>query len=243
MKKIIWSLWFQGWHNAPELNKICLESWIHHNPDWIVVKLDKNILKDYIDLNEIPKCFAKDYAGMSDVIRILLLEKHGGVWVDSSLFCNKPLDDWIPEGTFLFDSPSRFQPIASWFIKSEPDSYIIKKWKHEVLRYTEKRKHKPTHYYWFHDQFKYLIKSDNRFRTEWNEQLKIPCNHRTRPRGMGPHYFCPWHLVYNSPITQEVIDRVESQVDPCYKFTNKYPLKENGAVDYILKDFKNKYMK
>ena len=241
MKKIIWSLWYQGWESAPELNKICLHSWIHHNPDWVVIRLNERTLENYIDVSQIPSCFANDYTGMSDVIRLLLIEKHGGVWVDSTVFCNKPLDDWLPNGTFMFDKPTRRQPIASWFIKSEPNSLIIKKWKDRVLNYTSKKK--PSFYWWLHDQFGYLLRTDTEFLNEWEKQVKIPCNHRVKPRGLGPHYFCPWNIYYNRPITQVEIDRVESKIDSCYKFTNKYKLKENGAVDYILTDFKNKYMK
>jgi len=39
-------------------------------------------------------------------VRILLLHEFGGIWVDATLLCNRPLDEWLPstmtEGFFAF---------------------------------------------------------------------------------------------------------------------------------------------
>jgi len=39
-EKNIYLLWLQGWKNAPILQKKVLGSWIEHNSDWNIVKLD-----------------------------------------------------------------------------------------------------------------------------------------------------------------------------------------------------------
>jgi mannosyltransferase OCH1-like enzyme len=41
--------------------------------------------------------------------RLCLLRTHGGVWVDATVFCRRPLDEWLPEhaasGFFAFANP------------------------------------------------------------------------------------------------------------------------------------------
>ena len=126
MDKVIWMLWFQGWDNAPEANKICFETWKYHNPDWIVCGLDEHTLGRYIDTSMIPSSLNRDITAQSDIIRLMLLEKYGGVWADSTVFCNKPLDDWLPNGTFMFTKPNKFLDIASWYISAPKESYTIR---------------------------------------------------------------------------------------------------------------------
>ena len=45
-------------------------------------------------------------AAESDLLRLYLLNKYGGVWVDSTNLCRRPLDDWLPsaarQGFFAF---------------------------------------------------------------------------------------------------------------------------------------------
>src|SRR5271154_4005391 len=111
MTKTIWSCWFQGRENAPPLVKKCLNSWERNNPDWKFRCLDATSieryfpLKHYIDLDR----QSLTAASLSDVLRILLLHEFGGVWVDATLFCNLPLNDWLStvmgEGFFAFAAP------------------------------------------------------------------------------------------------------------------------------------------
>lgn len=42
--------------------------------------------------NLIGKITIQEYA---DILRMELLNQNGGVWVDATLFCIKPLDSWI----------------------------------------------------------------------------------------------------------------------------------------------------
>ena len=45
-------------------------------------------------------------AAESDLLRLYLLNKYGGVWVDSTNLCRRPLNDWLPsaasQGFFAF---------------------------------------------------------------------------------------------------------------------------------------------
>ena len=136
MIKQLFIYWDQGFENSPKLVQKCLLTWKKHNPTWNIIELDNTNLSQYIDLKpELHENIHITKASMSDIIRICLLEKYGGLWVDATTYCVKPLDDWLPQyitsGFFAF---SKYEPehnmlISSWFLYGDKDNYIIKKQK------------------------------------------------------------------------------------------------------------------
>lgn len=89
-KKYIWVFWYQGINSAPLIVKKCLESINAHALDYEVVLLNKENIKDYI---EIPKIIlGKVEKGIitlthfSDILRMGLLSEYGGIWVDATCF-------------------------------------------------------------------------------------------------------------------------------------------------------------
>jgi hypothetical protein len=141
LPKIIWFLWLQGMDDAPFIVQKCLESWLRHNPGWQVILLDRPNAREYIDLeseigpigdNVTPQAF-------SDILRINLLAKYGGVWADATCFCTKPLDDWLganmETGFFAIERPAPDRMISSWFIASFKYNYIALTYKNKVNAY------------------------------------------------------------------------------------------------------------
>ena len=97
MIRDIYILWLQGFDEAPEVVRLCVRSWKIHNPTWTIHLIDETNLGQYVNLNEFSE-FTEDRiskTALSDLIRLSILEKHGGLWVDATVFCVKPLDDWI----------------------------------------------------------------------------------------------------------------------------------------------------
>jgi len=144
LPKIIWFLWFQGYEKAPYVVKKCLASWRENNPGWKIVFLEEQNLKEYIDTKEIiggNDSYVSRQA-LSDIIRINLLKKYGGVWVDSTCFCCNPLDDWLDSymnnGFFAFDRPRIDVPISSWFLASCLGSQLTSAYCEEVNSYWSK---------------------------------------------------------------------------------------------------------
>ena len=142
MNKNIFILWFQGFENSPEIIKKCIQSWKYYNPDWNIVLIDDNNLMNYVNLkNYIPNIDNKsiEKCHLSDIIRSILLKLYGGLWVDTTTFCNKPLNDWLPnyinEGFFAFEKPGPDRLISNWFLYSEKNNYIIDKWCNKTLEY------------------------------------------------------------------------------------------------------------
>ena len=135
LPKVIWFLWLQGYDAAPLVVRKCHESWLRHNPEWQVIFLDENNIPDYISLKRVEAT----KQAFSDILRINLLAKYGGVWVDATCFCTRPLDEWLPEymdsGFFAFNRPGPDRMISSWFIASVKYNYIAATYKNKVNAY------------------------------------------------------------------------------------------------------------
>lgn len=214
MIKTIYILWFQGFDKAPEIVKMCVNSWKYYNPDWDIVLIDNNNLKNYVNLDNYVINLNK--TALSDVVRILLLKLHGGLWVDSTTFCNKPLNDWLPkyinEGFFAFDKPGPNRLISSWFLYSDKNNYIINKWSNKTLEYCTIHD-KPHTYFWFHYLFGDLYKSDIMFKKMWDNVPKLSAN------GNGPHYLQEQGMFKPASI-QNKLD-INNKITPLYKLTYK----------------------
>jgi len=128
--KTIWILWLQGIDQAPPLVLKCLQSWKEKNPGWEVRALDRSEVDTLIELDPILEKNRDTITPQktSNIIRLNLLAKYGGVWVDASCFCNRPLDDWLeaaaPDGFFAFQRPGKDRPLANWFLASSPENYL-----------------------------------------------------------------------------------------------------------------------
>ncbi len=241
MQKIIFILWLQGFDNAPFLVKKCLASWIEKNPGWNVICLNKDSLKYYI--NDDIKAFnladkAITYAAISDFIRICLLKKYGGLWVDATTYCTIPLDDWlenyIKSGFFSFSykttpngQPDRL--ISSWFLYGEKNNLIIDAWYQAVLIYFKTIKNigahtavvslerwnqgdREGHYFWFHYLFGDLCKVYLKFSNEWAQVPKIS--------EAGPHFLQRSGML--NSMTKEVKNHIDTKKSPLYKLTYRY---------------------
>ena len=135
--KTIWFLWVQGFSNAPLVVRKCYESWLRHNPGWEIILLDENNIHDYFPV----KTANFTPVVLSEVLRVNLLAKYGGIWVDATCFCLRPLNDWIFDvlgnGFFVFDRPGNDRMISSWFMAAGNDSYILLEYQKAVNHFWE----------------------------------------------------------------------------------------------------------
>lgn len=96
----IWILWWQGEETAPDLVKACIRSTRQNANGAIVTIITKDNVNDFIDIpGYIMEKREKgwiSFAQLSDIIRFLLLEKYGGLWLDATVFTAQP----IPESFF-----------------------------------------------------------------------------------------------------------------------------------------------
>jgi len=213
INKIIWILWLQGWDRAPWLVRKCLASWQHENPGWEVRALDAGTLQRYIEL---PDLQGKDIgpATLSDIVRICLLREYGGVWVDATVLCHRPLDSWLPvvtgEGFFAFDRPGYGRMLSSWFLAAAEDSPIIARWHAATLDYWRGRRTADA-YFWFHYLFGTLYETCPEVRDSWDHVVKVSAHHA--------HVLQEAGLLLDNAGT---IDALLSGLPPVSKLTYRY---------------------
>ncbi len=141
LPRVIWMYWEQGLDNAPEVVKKCFESWHEQNPGWNVVMLDKASASEYVDLGSL---IGANYGRLtvqkrSNLLRLNLLARYGGVWADATCFCNQPLDGWIHDymksGFFVFRDPGRGRIMSSWFMAALPGNHLVSSFGHQHNEY------------------------------------------------------------------------------------------------------------
>jgi len=99
----IWVCWFQGYKNAPELVKNCINNLKNKAGKHKLIILDESNMLDYAD---IPDYIVQKYKdgiiikqNFSDILRFALLSQHGGAWIDSTIW----LTEALPEQLFNMD--------------------------------------------------------------------------------------------------------------------------------------------
>lgn len=185
--RIIWILWLQGWETAPRLCRLVKQSWELHNPGWEVRAICKQTLPAYIDMTGYPG--EASVQAQSDWIRLTLISTHGGVWVDSTLLCFRPLDEWLPQFSsyWMFRGSPWFmhgKGPASWFICANRYSYSMRKWKEACDRFwSDRRSVSALEYFWMDGLWWDLHRTDPKFRDEW-AWVESPCVNLPNGPGM-----------------------------------------------------------
>lgn len=138
MIKNIFIYWNRGFNDCPDMVKKCLSSCKKYNSNYNIVELDDQNIKKYIEINSLLNNKNITTTSLSDIIRIMLLKKYGGIWIDATILCLKSFDDWLLDyvqmGFFAFELKCD-RIISSWFIYGEKDNYIIDKWYSSVMDY------------------------------------------------------------------------------------------------------------
>ncbi len=134
--KIAWSYWDK---DTPPIIERIIEERKKTMPDWKIILLTNETIKEYIDTNYTPK----GYDGLkpqhqADWIRLKLLEKYGGLWLDSSIIVNEgeAINEIYNSAlarrpeliAFTLKKPTPAEYIENWFIMAPTNSHLIKKW-------------------------------------------------------------------------------------------------------------------
>lgn len=119
----LWCCWWQGEDSMPEIVKMCnqqLKKVIsNQNIQYHMITLDN--YKEYVT---IPKDIIMKFESnkitmteMSDILRVNLLYEYGGIWLDSTVFLTKQIDEKFLFSTFY--SQRMYDPV---------------KWQHEACK-------------------------------------------------------------------------------------------------------------
>jgi hypothetical protein len=139
--KVVWSYWDKDPPNSVVKivndNKQALKDWEFHF-------LDAQTVKQFLSENDFPRnYYTLSPQHKADYIRLLLLKKYGGLWLDASIILYQPeainqmrLDGMKKRAeliAFTLHEPQE-EYIENWFIMAPKYSTIIQHWFHEYDR-------------------------------------------------------------------------------------------------------------
>lgn len=130
--KVIHYCWFGHGEMSPMMKK-CLKSWKKYCPDYKIIEWNE----DNFDINSsdwTKEAYeAKKYAFVADYVRLEVLYRYGGIYIDTDQELIKPLDPFIMHGAFLgFMEP---KSVNTGLMGSEREHPII----NQFYRYYENR--------------------------------------------------------------------------------------------------------
>ena len=131
--RILWSYWQGG--TPPLLVQRCFDHWRRLHPHFEIRILDERGVLQY--LPAIPAALdGASAAKRADWIRLELLRRHGGIWLDASTILTQPLD-WVLQeqartgadfvGYYLqqYTSVPQRPVVENWFMAAPPGSPFI----------------------------------------------------------------------------------------------------------------------
>ena len=152
-KTIFWC-WFQGFDTIPKLALAGLNSIKQNLKDYNIIILNETNINEYVD---IPRYIMYKYkksmftrTHFSDILRLELLNKYGGTWIDASVLITKYDPRFYNNILFFFgERKSEGCVGSSWFITSEKGSPILRTTLDLLYEYW-KRNHKLRFYFLLH---------------------------------------------------------------------------------------------
>jgi len=235
----IWMYWNDGLENAPKSVQLCINSWKVQNKNYEVVVLEDNTISEWIDIPKFQDTVMTIQA-FSNILRIFLLSKYGGIWADATLWCTKPVDGWVDnysDDFFVFSNPTDSRMIASWFVKSSKDNIILKEWKDRVIDYIENTK-VVINNFWFHGLFEKIYNENIDVKNQWDSVLKYDVNRNNRVLE-NPLYF--------SKITDDDLDDLDddfkfgvlNKTSPMYKLGWTINWLDTKKVKFLMSRYMN----
>lgn len=224
--------WFQGIEQAPDLVKRCYESINQNITDREIVLITEDNYEQYVQFPDyiqekirsgiIPK------AHMSDLLRLELLTRYGGTWIDATVYCSDKCPSYMLDSElFLFQNlkpglDGHATSISNWFITADSGNKILELTLALLYDYWAKNDHL-VDYFIFHDFFQLAIEV---YPEEWRKV--VPFSNSL------PHILL---LRLFDPYNEKVWTAVKEQTSfhkLSYKFTEEQAQKEGTYYKELL---------
>ena len=104
-KKRVWLCWFQGMENAPQIVQECYQSVCYWMKDWEITVITADNMNEYV---KFPDFIIKKWKDgiisnthLSDLLRVELLIRYGGLWLDSTTYLTGKIPSYIINSDFF----------------------------------------------------------------------------------------------------------------------------------------------
>lgn len=179
-EKIIWTCWLQGEENAPLIVQRCLDSIRQHAGDYKVIVLSQETISKYV---EVPIYIEQKHqqgiiphAHYTDIVRMLLLNRYGGIWIDSTILLTGEIPQYVTETPlFVFQrEPEGQVEMGICFISSDKNHPILRAQLALLLEYW-KHENNLVSYSIFHLFWTMAVHSSSKLLELWKGVQYIPC--------------------------------------------------------------------
>ncbi len=126
--KIIHYCWFGN--NAPsDMLRACVETWHKVLPDYEIREWSDKDLSLFYDNTYVMQAYrARNFAFVSDVVRLHALFAHGGIYLDTDVEVRRPFDAFLKNDFFIgSERCGTFESIGTAVIGAAPGNDIIKR--------------------------------------------------------------------------------------------------------------------
>jgi hypothetical protein len=230
----VWFCWFQGIENAPEIVQQCYCS--ASNAFYGKKKIQLLTETNYREFIQFPEIIEDKIqrgiikgAHLSDLIRLELLIKYGGIWSDATVYYSGEVPEYMlnPE-LFLFQclkpgSDGQATKISNWFISARSNNKLLTVTRDILYDYWSNND-ELVDYFLFHDMFQIVI---DRCNDEWKNV--IPFSNST------PHILLLRLFEKYDPEIWEALKSQTSIHKLTYKFSDADTNKEGTYYEKIIK--------
>ncbi|MCR2783100.1 MULTISPECIES: capsular polysaccharide synthesis protein [unclassified Microbacterium] len=203
----VYCYWNSGMAAAPELVRACMLQLREHHP--AAQFLDAASVRDLIDIpDRIAAVLETDRpAHFADFVRVALLERYGGIWVDATCWVPHRLERVILpflDAGVVYPRWTTGQ-IGNWFIAAVPGSLVITLQRIALEMWWTERSDLPD-YFLYHRIFEALHSLVPEFRGEWSEAsfLSSAASHLLQLSMMQPWFPALGDLIDGLSIVQKL---------------------------------------
>lgn len=157
----IYWCWLQGINNAPDLYKATFNSVKNACLGYNLIIINQTNLNKYV---KFPAYILEKYQNkiidnthFSDLLRLELLIKYGGTWIDASVLITKYDEIFFKKDLFFFRTVNNTRISGSnWFITAEKENAVLKTTRDLLYEYWRKENYL-CDYFIFHLLFKFAF--------------------------------------------------------------------------------------
>ena len=156
----VWICWLPGIENAPEVVQRCCNSVKNNLKDRELILISAENMLEYVDIPQFIiekwKNGIISYTHLADYLRLELLVKYGGLWLDATVFCSSSdIPNYINNSDLFFyqhltlNKYGRSTFTSSWLISARSNNKILMATRDLLKEYWEKNNY-AVDYFIFH---------------------------------------------------------------------------------------------